>query len=115
MAASRRIFPRGAFVSTLSVRTFESLEEPAILIPLDKNRSGGCAGRAARATRWLWSRGIYPSPSAVNMRMRGWTRDCLNGVETKARNAVMAELGISRQRHDDRFLWRSEKRERGAA
>lgn len=75
----------------------------SILIPLDPNRSGGVAARAKRATRWLWSRGVYPSPSAVNMRMRGWTRDCLNGIETKARNAVMAELKITRQRNDKRF------------
>lgn len=81
-------------------------DRPLIFIPLDRNRSGSCADRAARATHWLWSRGIYPSPSAVNMRMRGATRDCLNGVETTARNAVMAELGIQRQRRDRRFGWR---------
>lgn len=75
-------------------------EKPQILIPLDKNRSGGVAARAERATRWLWSCGIYPSPSAVNMRMRGKTRDCLNGIETKARNKVMKDLGITRQRRD---------------
>lgn len=90
-----------------SVYKLPSGPQPLIGIPLDPNRRGSCADRAARATRWLWSRGIYPSPSAVNMRMRGWTRDCLNGVETKARNAVMAELGISRQRHDVRFVRRS--------
>lgn len=71
---------------------------PLIIIPMDPNRKGSVAARARRATRWLWSRGIYPSPSAVNMRMRGRTRDCLNGVETSARNRVMAELGIPRQR-----------------
>lgn len=71
---------------------------PEIAIPVDPNRSGGVAARAERATRWCWSRGIYPSPSAVNMRMRGWTRDCLNGIETTARNKVMQELQITRQR-----------------
>lgn len=76
---------------------------PAVLIPLDRNRFGGVASRVKRATRWLWSRGIYPSPSAVNVRMRGWTRDCLNGIETKARNSVMAELKITRQRTDKRI------------
>ena len=74
-----------------------------IIIPLDTNRSGDVAARVRRATRWLWSRGVYPSPSAVCMRMRGWTRDCLNGIETKARNEVMAELKITRQRRDKRF------------
>jgi hypothetical protein len=69
-----------------------------IEIPLDPNRSGTVAARAARATRWLWARGVYPSPSAVNMRMRGATRDCLNGIETKARNAVLDQLNITRQR-----------------
>jgi len=71
---------------------------PTIGIPLDPNRAGSCADRAARATLWLWAHGIYPSPSAVNMRMRGRTRDCLNGEETKARNAVMRDRAISRQR-----------------
>lgn len=71
---------------------------PRILVPMDRNRRGGVAKRAERATRWLWSRGIYPCPSAVNMRMRGRVRDCLNGIETAARNRVMAELGIGRQR-----------------
>lgn len=75
----------------------------AVMIPLDRNRGGGVAARAQRATRWLWSRGIYPSPSAVCMRMRGWVRDNLNGVETKSRNEVMAELKITRQRRDNRF------------
>jgi len=77
-----------------------------IYIPLDRNRAGGVARRAARATRWLWSKGVYPSPSAVNMRMRGETRDCLNGIETKARNAVMLELGIQRQRRGCRAVER---------
>lgn len=77
--------------------------EPLIGIPLDPNRGGDLARRAERAARWLWSRGIYPSPSAVSMRMRGRTRDCLNDVETKARNAVLAELGVPYQRKDRRF------------
>lgn len=65
-----------------------------VYIPLDPNRSGTVAQRAERATRWLWSRAIYPTPSAVNLRMRGATRDCLNGVETKARGRVLRELKI---------------------
>ena len=77
--------------------------QPMILVPLDPNRSGTVAQRTYRATRWLWSRGVYPSPSAVNCRMRGETRDCLNGIETKVRNMVMNEIGISRQRRDQRF------------
>lgn len=71
---------------------------PCILVPLDKNCKGTVEERTKRATRWLWSHGIYPSPSAVNMRMRGKTRDCLNGVETKARNEVAKELNIPYQR-----------------
>lgn len=90
MAKSRSIHP--AFGDKL-----------AVMIPLDRNQNGGVAERAKRATRWLWSHGVYPSPSAVNMRMRGWTRDCLNGIETKARNEVMYALGITRQRRDKRF------------
>ena len=65
-----------------------------VFVPLDPNRTGTVARRAERATRYLWSRGIYPTPSAVNLRMRGRTRDCLNGIETKARNAVLEELKI---------------------
>lgn len=69
-----------------------------IWIPIDPSNKGGVAARVERATRWLWSRGVFPSPSAVNVRMRGRTRDCLNGIETKARNGVMKDLGIPRQR-----------------
>lgn len=84
MARSRRIFPGGADVR--------------IEIPIDPNRKGDLAERTRRATLWLISRGVYPTPSAVNMRMRGRTRDCLNGVETKARNAVLLERGLGRMR-----------------
>jgi len=85
--------------------------QPRICIPLDPNRTGTVAQRAGRATRWLWSRGIYPSPSAVNMRMRGQPRDCLNGIETTARNEVVDQLGITRQRNDKRFQWRNREEE----
>lgn len=73
-------------------------KNPMIMIPLDPNQKGTVEERTKRATRWLWSHGIYPSPSAVNMRMRGKTRDCLNGIETKVRNEVAKELGIPYQR-----------------
>lgn len=85
MAVSRRI---------LLARGRDAL----ILIPVDSNRTGGVARRCRRATIWLLSRGIYPSPSAVNMRMRGEVRDCLNGVETRERNAVLAERGVPKMR-----------------
>lgn len=85
MAKSKSIFP------------LVGSKQPQILIPLDL-AGGSVEERTKRATRWLWSKGIYPSPSAVNMRMRGFTRDCLNGVETKVRNEVAKELGIPYQR-----------------
>ncbi len=65
-----------------------------VYIPLDPNRGGTVGHRVARATRWLWSRCIYPTPSAVNLRMRGKTRDCLNGIETTVRNEILDAIGV---------------------
>lgn len=85
--------------STSVERTYAYTNKVRIYIPKDpKPYEGNVYARAYRATRWLWARGVYPSPSAVNMRMRGKTRDCLNGIETRARNKVMMELGIPKQR-----------------
>jgi hypothetical protein len=63
---------------------------------------GSLEKRTARAVRWLWSRGIYPGPAAVSLRLHGKTRAnrCLNGVETRVRNRMLVELGIGRQRRD---------------
>ena len=65
-----------------------------VLIPTDPNQSGNVAERVKRATVWLWSRCIYPTPSAVNLRVRGKTRNNLNGVEVKARDSVLNEKRI---------------------
>lgn len=59
---------------------------------------GTLAQRTERATRWLWNRGIYPGVAALTLRLHGHTRQCLNGVECKARRTVMQELGIPLQR-----------------
>lgn len=74
--------------------------EPVILIPRDT--SGGTASaRVARAVRWLWSRGIYPGPAAMGLRLHGRARRDLNGREVPIRNRVMQELGIARQRRKE--------------
>lgn len=100
MGRSRRIFPGGV--------------EVRIEIPLDPNRNGSVAQRTRRATLYLLSRGVYPTPSAVNMRMRGETRDCLNGIETKVRNAVLLERGIGRTRRISRLhMTNAERGEEG--
>lgn len=93
-AAASRPFAEAA----LSLRIGKAKgREPHIYIPQDHNR-GSLRKRTIRATRWLWSRGIYPGPSAVTMRLHGRSRRDLNGVETKARNETMIALGITRQR-----------------
>lgn len=76
--------------------------EPDALILIPKDRAGGSyPQRVRRAVRWLWSRGIYPGPDAVSLRMHGHTRSShsLNGRETTIRNNMMVELGITRQRN----------------
>jgi len=73
-----------------------------IMIPL-ANKWGTYEQRVERAVRWLWSRGIYPGPAAVSMRLRGYAQRSINGKETKVRNRLMRELGIQRQRKDTRF------------
>jgi hypothetical protein len=55
------------------------------------------AVRAYYATRWLWSRGIYPGVAAVSLRMHGHVRD-LNDRETDGRRKAMQQLGIPFQR-----------------
>ena len=77
--------------------------EPVICIPRDM-AGGYRVQRARRAVLWLWSRGIYPGPAAIGMRLYGHISRSLSGVETAVRNQVMRELKIPRQRRDDRFL-----------
>lgn len=71
--------------------------EPVLQIPRDV-AGGEREQRVARAVRWLWSRGIYPGPSAVTLRLHGRARRDLNGVEARVRNRLLGELGIGRQR-----------------
>jgi len=71
--------------------------EVRVLIPKDHAR-GGYRARVERAVRWLWSRGIYPGPSAVSLRLHGYATRTLNGRETWVRNEMMVKLGIRRQR-----------------
>lgn len=75
-----------------------------VYIPID-TAGGTIQQRVERAVRFLWSRGIYPGPAAVCLRLRGNTRPSrtLNGAETKVRNRLLLELGIGRQRRDERF------------
>lgn len=75
-----------------------------VAIPVDVG-GGSLSKRTERAVRWLWSRGIYPGPAAVSLRLHGHVRPSrtLNGVETKVRNRILGELGVGRQRRDPRF------------
>lgn len=74
-------------------------DDIVVFIPRDI-KGGSYEARIKRAVRWLWSRGIYPGPTAVSLRLHGHTRPSrsLNGKETKIRNELLLELGISRQR-----------------
>lgn len=82
----------------------------SVRIPQDPNQRGKVWQRVERAVRYLWSRGIYPSPTAVQMRLRGSLRRTasLNGIETTTRNRMLKELGIGRQKlgghHDPDYL-----------
>lgn len=70
-----------------------------VLIYIPRDTAGGKReDRVERAVRWLWSRGLYPGPSAVSLRLHGRATRTINGVETKVRNRLMQELGIPRQR-----------------
>lgn len=69
-----------------------------VLVPRDRRRTGTRLQRIERAVRWLWSRGIYPGPAALTLRLHGRARRDLNGIETKVRNRLLVELGIGRQR-----------------
>jgi hypothetical protein len=70
-----------------------------IFIPRD-GAPGTREQRIRRAVRWLWSRGIYPGPAALSLRLHGHTRGSrtLNGVETKLRNEMLESMNIGRQR-----------------
>lgn len=75
-----------------------------ILIPLDK-AGGVYYKRIERAVRWLWSRGIYPGPAAVSLRLHGHATRTINGKETAIRNRILFELGIPRQRQQPDAPW----------
>lgn len=73
------------------------LTDALILIPKD-TAGGTYKARVERAVRWLWSRGIYPGPAAVSLRLHGHATRSINGRETSIRNRLMVELRIRRQR-----------------
>jgi len=85
---------------------YRSNDGPDVEVAIPVDRAGGTlVARTSRAVRWLWSRGIYPGPAAVNLRLRGRTNSSrtLSGRETRTRNALLVELGIPRLRRDRRF------------
>lgn len=69
-----------------------------VAVPKDKNRKGSVERRAFRASRWLWSRGIYPGIYAVSARMHGRARRRLNDREARGRRAAMIALSLPYQR-----------------
>jgi hypothetical protein len=74
-------------------------DELLVLIPHAPHRRGEKrVRRIERAVRWLWSRGIYPGPAALSLRLHGRATRSINGVETSVRNRMLEELGIRRQR-----------------
>ena len=73
------------------------LGDVEIHIPQD-TAGGARTVRIKRAVRWLWSRGVYPGPAAMGLRLHGRVRRDLNGVETKVRNEMLLIMNISRQR-----------------
>lgn len=73
--------------------------EPDAVLLIPQDFAGGTyRARIIRAVRWLWSRGIYPSPAAMSLRLHGHATRTINGKETAIRNKMMEELGITRQR-----------------
>lgn len=54
--------------------------------------------RFKRAVRRLWSRGIYPGPTALNRELHGHSSNNLGGCQPRWRRDVMRELGIPLQR-----------------
>lgn len=83
----------------MRARAISGEREPIILIPCDRKR-GTIERRVERAVRWLWSRGIYPSPTAVSLRLHGHPARNINGKESSARIVVMDELNIEPQRRN---------------
>lgn len=77
-------------------------DDGEILVRIPRDTGGGSrAERADRAVRFLWSRGIYPGPAAMGLRLYGHPVRSLSGLETSVRNGVMVELRIPRQRRYD--------------
>lgn len=72
--------------------------DAVIFIPVDRGRRCKRADRVLRACRWLWSRGIYPSPAALSLRLRGRSTRTLNGFETRLRNTFLEAKGIPHPR-----------------
>lgn len=85
-----------------------------ILVPRAANR-GTREQRVWAACRWLWSRGIYPSPAAVSLRLHGRATRSINGFETRIRNRFLAEEGIPRQRSVPGWIRRIDERLRQEA
>lgn len=75
--------------------TFSDVE---IWIPVAARRRESRRERVLRACRWCWSRGIFPSPAALSLRLRGRATRCLNGFETKVRNEWLDEKKIPHPR-----------------
>ena len=72
-----------------------------VRVEIPRDVAGGTRQqRIQRAVRWLWSRGIYPGPAAMGLRLYGHRVRDLGGLETKVRNETLLLLGISRQRRD---------------
>lgn len=69
-----------------------------ILIPTATRRSETRRERVLRACRWCWSRGIFPSPAALSLRLRGRSTRTLNGFETRVRNEFLDTAKIPHPR-----------------
>ncbi len=68
---------------------------PFVVIPKDEVRPGeNKHERAYRACSWLWSYGLYPTPTYLSMRLYGHESDNVNGAVSKARRKFLADRGI---------------------
>lgn len=72
-------------------------DDITVFIPKD-NVPGKREERIRRAVKFLWSRGIYPGPAAMCLRLHGKIRRDLNSVEAKIRNEMLTLIKIPRQR-----------------
>lgn len=76
----------------------DQITDALILIPRAARRSESRRERILRACRWCWSRGIFPSPAALSLRLRGRSTRTLNGFETRVRNEWLDEKKIPHPR-----------------